>query len=82
MKTFELSNAPPLNELLDLAGQENLILRTPDGREFVLAEVDDFEREVALVRQQPELMAFLQERSRRDRTYSAEEVRQALGLDS
>jgi len=28
--------------VLDLAAEENLIVTTPDGRQFVVAEIDDF----------------------------------------
>jgi hypothetical protein len=65
LKTVELTAiAPPLAELLDLAGEDNIVLRTPEGREFVLAEVDDFDTEIALVRENKELMALLEDRSR------------------
>ena len=53
-----------LKEILELASEENIILRTQDGREFVLAEIDDFDREVELTRQNEEFMQFLDERSR------------------
>jgi hypothetical protein len=38
-------------ELLARASQDNLILRTLDGREFILAEIDDFNHEIELTRQ-------------------------------
>ena len=48
MKAIDLSSAAPtLTEILELAGNENVIVRTPEGREFVVAEIDDFEKEVA-----------------------------------
>ena len=53
----------------------------PDGKEFLLAEMDDFSEEVALVREQPELMAFLQQPSRSSKRLSLAEVRSQLGLD-
>ena len=47
MKTIDLAGeAPNLQELLRLATEGNLILRTVDGKEFLLAEVDDFAHEV------------------------------------
>ena len=82
MKTVELTTiAPYLAELLDLASAENIILKTPEGREFVLAEVDDFDTEIALVRQNEELMALLEERSREKKTYTLQQVREQLSLE-
>jgi hypothetical protein len=81
MKIVDLSTEPlSLKDLLELAGQENLILRTPDGREFVLAEINDFDKEVELVRQNQELMDFLDQRSREEKTYTLSQVRKSLGL--
>ena len=81
MKIVELTTvAPALAELLDLAGEETLILKTSEGREFVLAEVDDFDTEITLVRQNKELMALLAERSREKKTYTLQQVREQLGL--
>ena len=45
MKTIRVSSrSRVLNGLLRQAGDENLVLRASDGREFVLAEIDDFSR--------------------------------------
>ena len=71
---------PCLQELLHLAREENLILRTIDGKEFLLAEVDDFEQEVALVREQQDLMALLEQRSKPNQTYTLDQVREILDL--
>jgi hypothetical protein len=82
MKTVDLSHQQPtVPELLELAGRENLLLRTPDGRAFVLAEIDDFDKELELIRQNQELMDFLEERSREPATRTLREVRDELGLD-
>jgi len=81
LKIVELTTiAPALAELLDLAGEETLILKTSEGREFVLAEVDEFDTEITLVRQNEELMALLAERSRENKTYTLQQVREQLGL--
>jgi mRNA-degrading endonuclease RelE of RelBE toxin-antitoxin system len=81
LKLVELTTiAPALAELLDLAGEDTLILKTSEGREFVLAEVDDFDTEIAMVRQNEELMALLAERSREKKTYTLQQVREQLGL--
>ena len=81
MKSIDLSISPAtLTELLDLASQENLILKTPDGREFVLAEVDDLADEIALIRKNDELMDLLAERSKEPGKYSLAEVKSRLGI--
>jgi hypothetical protein len=81
LKIVELTTiAPALAELLELAGEDTLILKTSEGREFVLAEVDDFDTEIDLVRQNEELMTLLAERSREKKTYTLQQVREQLGL--
>ena len=81
MKTIDLSQfRGGLSEVLNLAAEKNLVLTTSDGRQFVIAEIDDFEAEVRLVRENRELMEFLRQRSAPGKTYSIEEVRAALGL--
>ncbi len=82
MKTIEVEHAAiTLPELLRLASEDNVVLRAADGKEFIVAEMDDFSHEVALVREQPELMAFLQQPSRSSQRLSLSEVRAKLGLD-
>jgi hypothetical protein len=82
MKTIDLTGeVPSLQDLLRLASEDNLILRAGDGKEFLLAEVDEFEHEVALTRQNKELMALLEERSSAGQTFTLEQVRETLGLD-
>ena len=80
MRRVDVTSASKLTELLDLAGEENVLIKTPEGREFILAEIDDFEVEVESVRQNQELMEFLKERSREGKTYSLSEVEKKLGL--
>lgn len=69
-----------LISLLTEAKQENLILRTADGLEFILAEINNFDEEIELTRQNQELMAFLNDRGQQTKTISAAEVRARLGL--
>jgi hypothetical protein len=81
MKTIDVgAMSPSVPELLELASNGNVILRAPNGKEFLLAEVDDLALEVAMIRQQPELMDFLTERSGEGRRYSLKQVRETLGL--
>jgi predicted RNase H-like HicB family nuclease len=66
---------------VEAVGWDDEHLCAADGREYVLAEVDDFEREVSLVGLNQELMEFLDDRSRSGRTYTIEEARKHLGID-
>ena len=81
MKTIDIGPMTPgLPELLELANSGNLILRSANGEEFLLAKVDDLALEVALVREQPELMALLAQRSGAGPRSSLKQVRETLGL--
>ncbi len=68
--------------LLEQARTENLILRTSDGREYILAELDDFNREIELTRQNKKLMEFLDKRAEQTHTMSLAEVEAELGAKS
>jgi len=82
MKTIEVPiESTLLITLLQEARQQNLILRTPDGVEFLLAEINDFDQEIQFTRQNQELMAFLNERGKKTKTFSAAEVRTRMGLN-
>jgi ABC-type methionine transport system ATPase subunit len=82
LKTIDLAiQSSSVQELLDLATEGNLILKTSDGKEFLLAEADDFDREIAMIRQQPELMDLLDRRSNPGATLTLDQVRAELGLD-
>ncbi len=82
MITIQLSKKfPSLKEVLERASKDNVVLQTPDGKQFVLAEMDDFDREIELTRQNKELMEFLDERSRETKTYSLAQVKQELGIE-
>ncbi len=81
MKTIMISRrARSARALLKRARKENVILRSPEGEEFILAEVDDFNREIELARQNRALMRFLDARARQTETVSSEEARGLLGL--
>ena len=83
MKTIKVTeNSLNLEAILNLASKENILLETPEGREFVLAEIENFDREVELTRQNQELMNFLDERSREQKTLTLNQVRQRLGLEN
>ena len=81
MKTITISRrARSVHTLLKRARRENVILRSPEGEEFILAEIDDFNREIELTRQNRALMRFLEARARHTETVSFEEANTLLGL--
>jgi hypothetical protein len=63
-----------LSALLERAQRGGVILRSPEGREFILAEIDDFDREIELTRKNKRLMKLLDERARQTRTISLAEA--------
>ena len=81
MKTVAISvRARSIRDLLAQASQDNLILRAPDGREFILAEIDDFQREIELTRQNKALMKLLEARSKPKKRIPLAEARRQLGM--
>ena len=81
MKTITISRrSRGVHALLKRARRENVILRSPEGEEFILAEVDDFNREIELARQNRRLMKFLDARARQTKTVSFGEAKTLLGL--
>jgi hypothetical protein len=79
MKAIDLSTATPtLAEVLDLAGEDNVILRTPEGRQFVLAEIDDFAEEVQRTNRNEALTQLLDDRSSEAATITLTQAREQL----
>jgi mRNA-degrading endonuclease RelE of RelBE toxin-antitoxin system len=75
MKTVNLEKEKlDLHTVIDLAGKEPVVLLTADGREFVVAQADDFEREVETLRGSQAFQRFLDERSRSTRRIPLEEI--------
>lgn len=76
MRSITISSGDKeLNALLKQALRENLILKTADGHEFILAEIDDFNREVELTRRNEQLMRLLDARGREKGMISLAEAR-------
>jgi hypothetical protein len=67
-----------LNALLKRALKENVIIRARDGHEFVLAEIEDFNREIELIRRNDNLMKLLDQRGQEKATISLAEARRRL----
>lgn len=81
MKTIPVSKrSRGINVLLKRARRENVILRSADGGEFLLAELDDFDREIELARGNKALMRLLDTRARQSRFLSLGAARAQLGL--
>jgi hypothetical protein len=87
MKTVDLTAKPAsIEEILRLAEQQNLLVRTAEGRVFVVAEVDrgeaddDFAQEVAVGRHNQALRQLLNERSAEPGTQTISQVRERFGL--
>ncbi len=89
MKTVDLLATPPTaEELLDLASEDSVLIRMPNGKAFLITEVDenrediaDFADEVARTRRNKALMALLAERSKEPGKYTLDQVRERLGLN-
>ena len=82
MKTVTVSKrSKGINALLKQARRQNLILRSPEGHEFILAELDDFDREIELTRQNKQLREMLARRAKQTKTVSLQEAKAQLGLD-
>ena len=81
MKVVELGNKPQtLDEVMGLAEEELVVLRRADGSVFALSQVDDFDVEVQLLKNNPEFMAFLTQLSQEKAAVSLEDLRKELAL--
>ena len=82
MKTVNIpTQAKTVTSLLKKAQRGGLILRSPEGQEFILAEIDDFNREIELTRQNKALMKLLDTRGKQTETLKAADVKKHLNLD-
>lgn len=82
MKTIEINNADATVDcVLGQANDEDVIFRFPDGREYFVSAVDDFDLEIIETRRDDAIMKLLEHRRRPGQTaYSSAEVRAKLGL--
>jgi len=82
VKTIDFAPAPPdVARLLDQARNDDLIVRLPDGSEFLLVAIDDFDQEIVRTRNNPRLMALLDARAKETATISLDEVKRRLGME-
>jgi hypothetical protein len=73
-------HATEVHALLEQARREDVLVQAADGSEFVLTAVDEFDREIATLRQNTELMKLLDERAEQTETIPLDEVKRQLGL--
>jgi predicted component of type VI protein secretion system len=79
VKAINVSRASPtLREVLKLAAEDNVLLRTSEGRQYVLAEIDDFAEELTRVRNNAPIMQLLNRRSKEPAHLSLSQVREKL----
>ena len=81
MTVIELTEThPTLDEVMGLARDGVVVLRKPDGSAFAVAQLDDFEVEVELLRSNPDFLSFLRQLSREEASISLEDLRKELAL--
>ena len=81
MKTLELTGPTPpsLPEVLAMAQQESLIVRTASGEEFFIGVVDDFQHELNQLSESSEFQQLLRERQKERGVIPVEAIRARLG---
>jgi hypothetical protein len=81
MTVIELAEThPTLDEVIGLARDGVVVLRKPDGSAFAVAQLDDFEVEVELLRNNPDFLSFLRQLSREDASIPLEGLRKELAV--
>jgi hypothetical protein len=79
MKTINLEKENlELKDVINLARNEPILLITPDGKEFCIAEADDFEKEVEALRGSQAFQKFLDARSSCTQRIPLEEIEKDL----
>ena len=78
MKLIELDQSHSLDEVVDLAQDELVVLRKSDGSVFALSHVDGFAVEVELLKNNTEFMSLLHQLSQEHTAISVEDLRQQL----
>jgi hypothetical protein len=79
MITYDLGEHPiTLDELLKMASKDAIQIISRNGDEFILAQAETFEQEVAKLGNSVPFMQFLATRSKQRKGRSLEKVEQAL----
>jgi len=83
MKSVELLNSNlSIEQLLEFAHIENVLIKGQNGEEFILAAIDDFEAEVESLRYNDEFIAFLDARATEPKIPIEEARKRLLEQDS
>ena len=69
-----------IDELLTLARSEPLMIYDKDGKNYILEETDEFEKEVKELGSSERFMKFLNERSKEKETISISSIAKKLGI--
>jgi hypothetical protein len=69
-----------VEELLRLANQDAVVIIAENGREFVLEEADEFDKEVAQLSGSKNFIDFLKRRIKEPAAISIDDLEKELGL--
>jgi hypothetical protein len=84
VKTVQVAQSATAGELFDQAAAEPILLREPNGRAFVLVEVDRDDADTLTLADNPKFNEILNRsrvRARREGWLSTEQVRRELGIE-
>lgn len=82
MTTIDLrQHKATVEELLHLADGGMVVIIAENGREFVLEEADEFEKEVAWLSGCAKFIDFLKARAKEPATISIDDLEKELGLN-
>ncbi len=82
MKILDLGKQQiTVDELLQSAAGETVLIRSKDGLTFVLENADQLESEAAELAASEKFMSFLAQRSKEQATISLDEIEQRLALE-
>ena len=79
-KILVAADSTAVLELLDAAREDDLLVQSADGSEFLVTVVDDFDEEVVRSRRNKKLMEFLDQRAAETQSIPLDEVKRRLGL--
>ena len=69
-----------IDELLAIARSEPLVIYDKDGKNYILEETDEFEKEVKELGSSENFMKFLNERSKEKETIPLSSITKKLGI--